>query len=214
MEYVGEVPSGALPETMVLFFGGAKAKVHVVPCDPVEFVIELAQRWEARAPQAKLPSTPPPPLEMPRGAIFLSYAREDEAAAITLKAGLESAGCDVWYDRERLKAGVNFERRLDDEVKERCALFLAVVSRNTEKMSVGYVVKERKWAAERAEMFTESETFYVPVVIDDTPLPLTKEPSCFRKAHVQPLPGGAVTSGFAGHIGELWKHNCSALFPE
>ena len=150
-------------------------------------------------------------MEMPRGAIFLSYAREDEAAAITLKAGLESAGCDVWFDRERLKAGANFERRLDQEVKERCALFLAVVSRHTENMSVGYVVKERNWAAERAEMFTESEIFYVPIVIDDTPLPLTKEPSRFRNAHVQPLPGGAVTSDFAGHIGGLWKRNRAAL---
>jgi len=214
MEYIGEVPTGALPETMVLFFGGSNRKVHVVPCDPVEFVIELARRWEARAPQPKPTQTAPPALEMPRGAIFLSYAREDEAAAITLKAGLESTGCTVWYDRERLKGGANFERRLDEEVKERCALFLAVVSRNTEKMVAGYVLKERAWAAERAEMFAESEIFYVPVVIDDTPLPLTKEPRRFRNAHVQSLPGGAVTSDFAGHIAGLWKRNCSGLFSE
>ncbi|MEK6262726.1 MAG: SIR2 family protein, partial [Planctomycetota bacterium] len=76
---LGDFPS----QSMVLFFGAVSRDIHVMRQNPVAFCAELARRWKARHPtepsEAKL-RLPTTTLEMPRGAIFVSYAREDEAA--------------------------------------------------------------------------------------------------------------------------------------
>ena len=41
---------------------------------------------------------------MPAGAIFISYAREDLAAVQELKARLDAAGLNVWFDFDQLGA--------------------------------------------------------------------------------------------------------------
>src|SRR5262249_53596343 len=50
----------------------------------------------------------PPPADMPEGAIFISYAREDLAAVRTLKSCLEAAGLTVWFDFDQISAGDSF----------------------------------------------------------------------------------------------------------
>jgi hypothetical protein len=166
---------------MVMFFGGVSRNIHVISGDPREFVAELARRWREKYPVAEVGEFAPlPDVEMPSGAIFLSYAREDEEAARQLKAGLERHGCLVWYDRERLKPGGNWHNNLREEVQGRCALFLSVISRTTESAPAGYFHQERNWAAEWQAMFSEGEEFYVPVIIDDSPLATKREPRSFR----------------------------------
>src|SRR5207247_1965484 len=143
-------------ESMVLFFGAESRNIHVIECDPSEFVLELNRRWREKHPVMEGERSeflPPPESEMPAGAIFMSYAREDEEAARRLKAGLERHGCLVWYDRERLKPGGNWHNNLEDEVKGRCSLFLSVISRTTEGAPAGYFHQERNWAAELQEIF-------------------------------------------------------------
>jgi TIR domain len=142
---------------------------------------------------------------MPAGAIFMSYAREDEEAARRLKAGLERHGCLVWYDRERLKPGGNWHNNLEDEVKGRCSLFLSVISRTTEGAPAGYFHQERNWAAEWQAMFSEGEEFYVPVVIDDSSLATKREPRSFRNVQGTHLPGGEVTAEFGKQMRQLME---------
>ena len=63
------------------------------------------RRWRAcqPAPQTGLAGKPlrflPPAREMPEGAIFVSYAHEDLAAAKRMKTGLDVAGITVWNER-------------------------------------------------------------------------------------------------------------------
>lgn len=137
IDYLAEGPSQVLPDSMVLFFGdvgmpcGAVKNIKVIPCEPREFVAELACRWTDRhpgGPITPLAASEPPP-EMPKGAVFLSYMREDEAAVKQLKAGLEAYGCTVWYDIQRLNSGMNFNFQIEDEVKKHCSLFVSVISR-------------------------------------------------------------------------------------
>jgi hypothetical protein len=137
---------------------------------------------------------------MPRGAVFISYAREDEAAAAKLVAGLQAAGCTVWYDRERLQAGQHWHNSLEDEVKRGCGLFLSVISRTTEGTRESYYHLERNWAATRAERLAHDEEFYIPVVIDDSPLSAAREPRLFHHIQSTQLPGGAVTRAFAERV--------------
>ncbi len=96
-EYFAE--GGALPDSMVLFFGGVVKNVHIINSNPATFAAELARRWQKMHPdtaQAAMQFSMPLPAKMPHCAIFLSYSREDSRAADSLKASLESAGCVVW----------------------------------------------------------------------------------------------------------------------
>ena len=147
---------------------------------------------------------------MPRGAIFISYAREDEAAAANVVRGLQAAGCIVWYDRERLQAGQHWHNSLEDEVKKRCGLFLSVISRTTEATRESYYHLERNWAAARAERIAHDEEFYIPVVIDDSPLPAAREPRAFHQIQATQLPGGAITPAFAERLLGLQRKAMSA----
>lgn len=205
IEYIAEHPTAAASETMVMFFGKIVKKIKLVECEPIEFIAELSRRWNAKCPpngeRDKVFTSPPAPV-MPKGAIFLSYAREDEVAAVHLKAGLERFGCDVWYDRERLKPAGFWRNELEDEVKKRCALFLSVISKTTENAGEAYFHRERKWAADREEGIANEE-FYVPVVIDDSPLTTRREPRVFRSVQATRLPGGEVTPEFGEYLQRL-----------
>jgi len=193
-------PAVGPSEGMVLFFGGVSRNIHVIECDPSAFVLELERRWTEKHPAPEGEFVAPPEQEMPTGAIFMSYAREDEEVARKVKGGLERYGCTVWYDRERLKPGGNWHNNLADEVEGRCALFLSVISRTTEGAPAGYFHQERNWAAEWQAMFSEGEEFYVPIIIDDSPLPTTREPRAFRNVQATLLPGGEVTPEFGEHM--------------
>lgn len=208
MEVLAVERAAAGTESMVLFFGAESRNIHVIECDPSEFVLELNRRWREKHPVMEGERSeflPPPEPEMPAGAIFMSYAREDEEAARRLKAGLERHGCLVWYDRERLKPGGNWHNNLEDEVKGRCSLFLSVISRTTEGAPAGYFHQERNWAAEWQAMFSEGEEFYVPVVIDDSSLATKREPRSFRNVQCTHLPEGEVTAEFGKQMRQLME---------
>jgi TIR domain/SIR2-like domain len=211
--YLADTPDDFSPQSLVLFFGLVSPLIHVMQQDPVAFCAELAQRWKAKHPEEegrpklRLPATTP---DLPEGAIFVSYAREDEAAAANLVRGLQEAGCTVWYDRERLHAGQQWHNSLEDAVKRRCGLFLSVISHTTEDARQSYYLLERNWAASRAEQFAHDEEFYIPVVIDDSSLPTKKEPRVFQQIQATLLPGGAITPDFAVRLLGLQRKAMSA----
>ena len=94
----------------------------------VEFVDELWKRWRERHPRRAAAEDDPAGRDMPRNAIFISYAREDLAAVQELKAGLEAAGLPVWFDNERLKPGDNFNPQIEQYISRGCGCFVAVIS--------------------------------------------------------------------------------------
>jgi hypothetical protein len=211
--YLADAPDDFSPQSLVLFFGAVSPDIHVMRQDPVAFSAELARRWKARHPDDDWSATlrlPASTTEMPRGAVFVSYAREDEAAAANVVRGLKGAGCTVWYDRERLQVGQHWHNSLEDEVKVRCGLFLSVISRTTEATRESYYHLERNWAASRAERMAPNEEFYIPVVIDDAPLATAREPRCFHHIQATQLPGGAITPEFAERLLGLQRKAMSA----
>jgi hypothetical protein len=52
-------------------------------------------------------------------------------------------------------------------------------------------------------MFSEGEEFYVPVIIDESPLPTKREPRSFRNVQATALPGGEVTESFGRYLSAL-----------
>jgi hypothetical protein len=123
------------------------------------------------------------PAEIPRGAVFLSYSRDDLSSAVQLARALETAGVPVWMDKIRLEAGANYERSLQHEVKDACSFFISLISKATEADPARYVHRERAWAAQR---HVDGFVFYVPLVLDlDETTPPRLEPECFRQSHYE-----------------------------
>lgn len=191
-----------LGQPLIFFFDQVVGTTRIIQGDPAGFVTELAGRWEklygrpasdADAPFAQIPD------ELPRGAVFVSYSRDDLPAVATLVRSLRGAGIPMWLDQHRLRAGENYERSLEDAVKNRCSFFLSVISRATEGDGRRFVHQERLWAEER---HVDGFAFYLPVIIDDTAQPAL-EPPKFAKVHFERLPAGTVNPTFAAHLSQL-----------
>jgi hypothetical protein len=187
----------------ILFYDALGGGIEIIDHDPLDFARTFASRalegFALSQNGAALALPPAVDRQIPKGAIFVSYAHTDRTAAFALVEGLRERGCLVWLDEERLQAGENFDNHLEDAVNH-CGLFLSVISRSTEGRAESYFHKERRWAAKRAEHFSENEVFYVPVAIDDVSLPLNREPRAFAKIEVEQLAGGAVPAAFAERL--------------
>ena len=161
----------------------------------VKFVDELWSRWTKS--RRLLPEPAPVPLapEPPRGAIFISYASEDIDAAKKLKAGLDSAGLEVWFDKAALRGGDTFALKITSNIK-RCSLFLPLISQNSVDKQDRFFIKEWNCALDRAQGFLKSQVFIIPVVIDHTDINTAAVPDEFRSKQVVNLPGGTATPDF------------------
>lgn len=204
--WLAEGPHGVSP-SMVMFFGGVSKNIQVVECDPQAFMAELVRRYRERWPESAVNQTSKQ--AGAAGLVFISYAREDEAAARQIKSALEAAGCSVYFDRERLGTGMNFHYQLEDQVLKHCAVFVSVVSGYTES-AVGdnYFRRERFWASQRAQSFSDvdREEFYLPFLIhQEPPAAIVHEPRIFSGCQWNRCPGGNVPAATAQIVAGLQK---------
>ena len=133
--------------------------------------------------------------ESPR-AIFLSYTSQDAAAARRICDALRAAGVEVWFDQNELRGGDAWDASIRKQVKE-CALFVPIVSANTESRSEGYFRLEWKLAVDRSHLMADDQAFLLPVVIDGTPEAGARVPAKFRDVQWTRLPGGESAEAFA-----------------
>jgi len=136
--------------------------------------------------------------DMPAGAIFISYAREDLAVVRALKQGLEEAGLTVWFDYDRLGAGDTFDPKIQNNIRQ-CSLFLPVLSRNTDARTEGSFRRQWRYALDRDLDMDPGTPFIFPVVIDDTP-EFTTLPRRFREINITSLPEGRPTRNFVQQL--------------
>jgi hypothetical protein len=164
------------------------------------FVDELYTRWRERnrspAPLA-LPSSSGG-RKMEAGAIFLSYARQDQTAVRSLQTALENAGLDVWFDLRELQPGESWEREIKANI-QRCSLFVPVLSRNTQNRFEGYFRREWKWALKRAELIDDRFPFIQPILVDDLPERVPEIPEEFWDRQCIRCPGGQPSPDFLEH---------------
>src|ERR671911_338548 len=74
-------------------------------------------------------------------AVFVSYASQDSEAVQKLCDGLSAAGVEVWFDKEELQSGDAWDAKIRGQIKD-CALFLPVISAQTQSRSEGYFRRE------------------------------------------------------------------------
>ena len=173
------------------------------------FIKELRDRWLARNPKTAVRASPVAAAlqhelldEMPEGAVFISYAREDRAHVELLKSSLDTHGLPVWFDRDKLKGGDLYEKTIQRNIKI-CALFLPIVSARTERRMEGFFRREWKLAAKRSDDMDDTVPFIIPIAIDDTPEAAAKVPDKFLDAQWERCPGGIVSAEFALRLQRL-----------
>src|SRR5947208_1925847 len=103
----------------------------------------------------------------PRAAVFLSYASQDTVAALRICGALRNAGVEVWFDQNELVGGDAWDAKIRKQIAE-CALFVPVISANTQARLEGYFRLEWRLADQRTHLMSHDTPFIVPVVIDGT----------------------------------------------
>lgn len=200
---------------LVLFLENFSYATKIAPLDAADFLAELERRWFERHPRmapaspavaagsaanAADPAAALP--DMPPGAIFISYAKEDLPAVQALQRSLESLGIDVWFDKDRLEAGDLYDLKIKRNIRG-CSFFIPVISRNTERRLEGYFRREWRLADERTMGIADSMPFILPVVVDETPEYTESVPESFRRAQWTRLGDGRASAEFEARLVRL-----------
>jgi hypothetical protein len=134
----------------------------------------------------------------------VSYTSEDLDAAETLSERLKTAGLEVWFDKDNLHPGDDWERSIRRGI-EGCSLFLPVLSRQalSEHNRRKFFWTEWRYADKRAEGMALDEKFIIPVAVDDTRIDNASLPDSFKKAQGKTLLRGEITPEVAEWLKNL-----------
>ena len=135
-------------------------------------------------------------------AVFLSYASQDADAARRICDALRTVGLDVWFDQSALRGGDAWDASIRRQIKE-CALFVPVISANTQAREEGYFRREWNLAVNRTLDMAEDKAFLLPVVIDATMDAKARVPEKFREVQWTHLPAGEASAAFAESVQRL-----------
>jgi len=112
-------------------------------------------------------------------AVFLSYASQDAEAAKKICEALRSAGVEVWFDQSELRGGDAWDQKIRKQIRE-CALFVPIISPNTNARTEGFFRLEWKLAVDRSHLIAEDQPFLFPIVIGDVADATARVPDKFR----------------------------------
>ena len=90
-------------------------------------------------------------------AVFLSYASQDADAARNICAALR-AGVEVWFDQNQLVGGDAWDHKIRGQIAS-CALFVPIISANTQARGEGYFRLEWKLAVDRSHLMAHDQAF-------------------------------------------------------
>jgi TolB-like protein len=135
-------------------------------------------------------------------AVFLSYASQDADAAQRICDALRAAGVVVWFDKTELRGGDAWDASIRRQIKE-CALFVPIISANTQAREEGYFRREWNLAVNRTLDMAHDKAFLLPIVIDATDRATVRVPEKFREVQWTQLPDGETPTAFTAHVRSL-----------
>ncbi len=144
-------------------------------------------------------------------AVFLSYASQDAEAARRICDALRAAGVEVWFDQSELRGGDAWDAKIRKQIKE-CALFVPIISANTQARAEGYFRLEWKLADRRMDLIGKSKSFLLPLCIDDTSDAVADVPDSFLAVQWTRLPSEASPAAFVHRVQAL-VHGASEPAP-
>jgi TolB-like protein len=140
----------------------------------------------------------------PDKAVFLSYASQDAEAAQSICQALRAGGIEVWFDQSELRGGDSWDKKIRREIRE-CALFMPIISANTQARHEGYFRLEWRLADQRTHLMGKSRAFLVPVCIDETRDAGADVPDSFAEVQWTRLPRGQTPSALVGRVRDLLR---------
>ncbi|MCY7312236.1 MAG: toll/interleukin-1 receptor domain-containing protein, partial [Pseudoxanthomonas sp.] len=146
---------------------------------------------------------------MMSSAIFLSYASQDADAARRICDALRAAGLEVWFDLSELRGGDAWDASIRKQIKE-CALFVPIISTNTNARAEGYFRLEWKLAVDRSHLMADDQTFFVPVILADTPETTARVPDALRAWQWSRLTDDNAIAAFAQRVAKLITGSASS----
>jgi hypothetical protein len=102
---------------------------------------------------------------------FLSYVREDAAAADTVQSALESVGIKVWRDRDALGPGDLWKTKIREAIQGQSLAFVALVSNASISKERSYQRPELLLASEEYQLHPPEAHWLFVARVDDCPLP-------------------------------------------
>jgi len=84
-----------------------------------------------------------------KGAVFISYGSQDAVAAGRICEALQATGIEVWLDQTELRGGDSWDSTIKKQILD-CALFLPVISAQTNARIEGYFRREWNLATRAA----------------------------------------------------------------
>lgn len=135
-------------------------------------------------------------------AIFLSYASQDADAARRICEALRAKGLEVWFDQSELRGGDAWDQSIRKQIKE-CALFVPVISANTQARAEGYFRLEWRLADQRTHLMAKGVPFILPVTIDGTSEAGALVPDAFMEVQWTKLSDEASIAAFAKRAAKL-----------
>jgi TolB-like protein/Flp pilus assembly protein TadD len=135
-------------------------------------------------------------------AVFLSYASQDAESARRICEALRTAGVEVWFDQSELVGGDAWDAKIRGQIGS-CALFVPLISANTQARLEGYFRLEWKLAVNRTQTMAEERAFLLPVVIDGTRDAEAKVPVEFKAVQWTRLPAGEGADKFCARVRSL-----------
>jgi TolB-like protein/cytochrome c-type biogenesis protein CcmH/NrfG len=135
-------------------------------------------------------------------AVFLSYASQDAAAARRICEMLRDTGVEVWFDQSELRGGDAWDQKIRRQIRE-CALFVPIISANTQARPEGYFRLEWRLAADRSQLIARDYPFVVPVILDDTPNLTARAPEEFQAVQWMRLTAASELAAFCARIAAL-----------
>jgi hypothetical protein len=145
-------------QTTVFFSGSTPIDFHQESLD--EFASGLREQYDlldrASRPPASVPAAGAP-------MAFLSYASEDREFVERLADQLQVAGIAVWQDKQKLRAGDDWERKLTYVIENLVNYVVVVQTISMLQQPEGYFYQEIRAALRRQERIREGLRFVVPV---------------------------------------------------
>jgi serine/threonine protein kinase/tetratricopeptide (TPR) repeat protein len=114
----------------------------------------------------------------PGKTVFVSFAPPDTDAVQPIVAALRAAGIEVWFDPEAHRRGDESDPLIRRQIRA-CALFVPVISAQTQSLHEGYFRLEWHLAEQRSQLMTKNRAFIVPVCLDATLEPEALVPEAF-----------------------------------
>lgn len=136
------------------------------------------------------------------GAVFLSYASQDSDAAQRICDALRARGVEVWFDRTELEGGDAWDAKIKRQIRD-CALFIPLISANSQSRQEGYFRREWNLATHRLLDMAPGTPFLLPVAIDDTAEHAALVAEEFLRVQWSRLPNGETTPAFVERVLQL-----------